>query len=46
MNRNFYYIAIAFFGMINGMFNQSGCCSRLIHMQMLAPALCCSAACR
>ena len=29
MDRNFYYIGIAFFGMINGLFNQAlAACSR------------------
>ena len=27
MERNFYYIGIAFFGMINGLFNPLRCCS-------------------
>ena len=39
MDRNFYYIAIAFFGMINGLFNQTWLVFALIHMQILAPAL-------
>ena len=39
MDRNFYYIAIAFFGMINGLFNQTWLIFALIHMQILAPAL-------
>jgi hypothetical protein len=39
MDRNFYYIGIAFFGMINGMFNQLWLLFALIHMQILAPAL-------
>jgi hypothetical protein len=39
MNRNFYYVAIAFFGMINGLFNQTWLLFALIHMQILAPAL-------
>jgi hypothetical protein len=39
MDRNFYYIAIAFFGMINGLFNQTWLVFSLIHMQILAPAL-------
>lgn len=39
MNRNFYYIAIAFFGMINGLFNQVALLFALLHMQVLAPAL-------
>lgn len=39
MNRNFYYVAIAFFGMINGLFNQNWLLFALVHMQLLAPAL-------
>ena len=39
MDRNLYYVAIAFFGMINGLFNQSALLFALVHMQMLAPAL-------
>lgn len=39
MNRNMYYIGIAFFGMINGIFNQLALLFAVIHMQMLAPAL-------
>jgi hypothetical protein len=39
VERNFYYIGIAFFGMINGMFNQVALLFTLIHMQVLAPAL-------
>ena len=39
MERNFYYIGIAFFGMINGLFNQDALIFTLIHMQILAPAL-------
>ena len=39
MDRNFYYIAIAFFGMVNGLFNQTALIFALIHMQILAPAL-------
>jgi hypothetical protein len=37
--RNFYYIGIAFFGMINGIFNQLALLFALIHVQFLAPAL-------
>jgi hypothetical protein len=37
--RNFYYIGIAFFGMINGIFNQLALIFALIHAQILAPAL-------
>lgn len=39
MSRNFYYIGIAFFGMINGMFNQVALLYALLHVQILAPAL-------
>lgn len=39
MDRNFYYIGIAFFGMINGIFNQLALLFALIHVQILAPAL-------
>src|SRR5262245_1430058 len=39
MNRNFYYIGIAFFGMINGLFNPTWLLNALIHVQILAPAL-------
>jgi hypothetical protein len=39
MDRNAYYIAIAFFGMINGLFNQVALLFALIHVQILAPAL-------
>ena len=39
MDRNLYYIAIAFFGMINGLFNQTALLFALLHMQILAPAL-------
>ena len=39
MNRNLYYTAIAFFGMINGLFNQLWLLFALIHVQILAPAL-------
>ena len=39
MNRNTYYVAIAFFGMINGIFNQTALLFALIHMQVLAPSL-------
>ena len=37
--RNFYFIGIAFFGMINGIFNQIALIFALIHVQVLAPAL-------
>ena len=39
MERHFYYIGIAFFGMVNGLFNQLWLLFALIHVQILAPAL-------
>lgn len=39
MDRNHYFIGIAFFGMINGLFNQLWLLFALIHVQILAPAL-------
>lgn len=39
MDRNFYFIGIAFFGMINGLFNQAWLLFTLLHVQFLAPAL-------
>ncbi len=39
MERNFYFIGIAFFGMINGIFNQTALLFALIHVQILAPSL-------
>ena len=39
MERNFYYVGIAFFGMINGLFNQTAVLFALLHVQILAPAL-------
>lgn len=39
MDRNTYLIAIAFFGMVNGLFNQSWLLFTLLHVQILAPAL-------
>jgi hypothetical protein len=39
MERNFYYIGIAFFGMINGLFNQTAVIFALLHVKILAPAL-------
>ena len=39
MDRNLYYVAIAFFGMINGLFNQLALIFALIHVQILSPAL-------
>jgi hypothetical protein len=39
MERHWYFIGIAFFGMINGLFNQVALWFALIPMQILAPAL-------
>ena len=39
MERHWYYIGIAFFGMVNGLFNQLWLLFALIHVQILAPAL-------
>src|SRR5690606_41615910 len=39
MDRQYYYNAIAFFGMINGLFNQVALLFTILHMQILAPAL-------
>lgn len=39
MNRNFYFIGIAFFGMINGIFNQLGLIFALLYVQPLAGPL-------
>lgn len=39
MERSFYYMAIAFFGVINGLFNQTWLLFALIHAQILSPAL-------
>ncbi|MBI3705863.1 MAG: hypothetical protein HY244_18870 [Rhizobiales bacterium] len=39
MERNFYFIGIAFFGMVNGLFNQVALLFALIHVQVLAPSL-------
>jgi hypothetical protein len=39
MDRNLFYVGIAFFGMINGLFNQLFLLFALIHVQILAPAL-------
>ena len=39
MDRTFYYIGIAFFGMVNGLFNQTWLLFALIHAQILSPAL-------
>lgn len=37
--RNLYLIGIAFFGMVNGLFNQIALLFALIHVQILAPSL-------
>jgi hypothetical protein len=39
MERNFYFVGIAFFGMINGLFNQVALLFALVHVQVLAPSL-------
>ena len=39
MERNLYFVGIAFFGMINGLFNQVALLFALLHVQVLAPAL-------
>ena len=39
MNRQYYYIGIAFFGVVNGLFNQVPVLFAIIHAQILAPAL-------
>jgi hypothetical protein len=39
MERHWYYIGIAFFGTVNGLFNQDWLLIALIPMQVLAPAL-------
>jgi hypothetical protein len=39
MNRDWYYIAIAAFGMINGLFNQALVPTAYVFMKILAPAL-------
>lgn len=39
MERSFYFIGIAFFGMVNGLFNQTALLFGLLHAQILAPAL-------
>lgn len=39
MDRNLYYVGIAFFGMVNGLFNQTWLLFALLHVQILAPAL-------
>src|SRR3990172_2227041 len=39
MDRNLYFVGIAFFGVINGLFNQLWLGVALVHTQILAPAL-------
>lgn len=39
MERQWYFIGIAFFGMINGMFNQLPLLFAVLHVQIIAPAL-------
>ena len=39
MDRNLYYVAIAFFGMINGLFNQAIVPFAYLFAKVLAPAL-------
>ena len=39
MDRNAYFVSIAFFGMINGLFNQTWVLFALLHVQILSPAL-------
>ncbi|WP_454633068.1 hypothetical protein [Bradyrhizobium cenepequi] len=39
MSRNFYFIGIAFFGMINGIFNQFSLIFTLLYVQILAGPL-------
>jgi hypothetical protein len=39
MDRQYYYIAIAFFGMINSLFTQVALLFAILHMQILASAL-------
>jgi hypothetical protein len=39
MDRNFYYVAIAFFGMINGLFNQMLVPFAYLFAKVLAPGL-------
>ena len=39
MDRTLHYIGIAFFGMVNGLFNQTWLLFALIHVQILSPAL-------
>ena len=39
MDRNYYYIGIAFFGMVNGLFNQTWLPFAYLFAKVLAPAL-------
>lgn len=39
MDKKYYFIGIAFFGMVNGLFNQVALLYALLHVQVLAPAL-------
>jgi hypothetical protein len=39
MERNYYYVGIAFFGMINGLFNQALVPFAILFVKVLAPAL-------
>ena len=39
MDRNLYYVAIAAFGMINGLFNQAAVPFAILFMKVLSPAL-------
>ena len=39
MERNFYYIGIAFFGMVNGLFNQALVPFAYLFVKVLSPAL-------
>ena len=40
MDRNFYYVGIAFFGMINGLFNQALVPFAYLFATILAPGSC------
>ena len=44
MERNYYYVGIAFFGMINGLFNEDALIFTLILCRSWRPP-CCLAAC-
>jgi hypothetical protein len=39
MDKKYYFIGIAFFGMVNGLFNQVALLFALLHVQVLAPSL-------